>query len=45
MTTPVPAAITATQQEARREDQRRALAVKIFAFNERLPVWFNIHPG
>jgi hypothetical protein len=35
MPTPAPAAITATQQEARREDYARALSIKVFAFDER----------
>jgi hypothetical protein len=43
MTTPVLATIPASQQEARGEDHHRALHVKIFAFDERLLVWFSIH--
>ncbi|HZG51067.1 MAG TPA: hypothetical protein VEZ40_02925 [Pyrinomonadaceae bacterium] len=40
MTTPVPATKPATRQEARREDDVRALPIKIFAFafDERLPI-------
>jgi hypothetical protein len=44
MTTPVPAAITATQQEACRENDRRALPIKVFAFDERLLVRIDAHP-
>jgi hypothetical protein len=44
MTTPVPAAIAATREIARREDYALALPVKIFAFHERRLVRFSTHP-
>jgi hypothetical protein len=44
MTAPVPAAITATQQEARREDHGPAFPIKIFAFDGRCIVRVGTHP-
>jgi hypothetical protein len=43
MATPVRAAVTATREEARREDYALALPIKILALHERLSVSFGAH--